>query len=110
MAKKTFTPKLVRDKIPDLMRADGEKPVVRVLNANEMSTALDAKMIEENNEYLAALSPDHKLGEHADILEVTFARAALLGKKPEDLLAAAQQKREAKGGFTQNLFIDKMKS
>ena len=58
--------KLVRDKIPQVIRAQGETPHIRVLEGPEFHDALERKLQEEAAEYLES----RELTELADILEV----------------------------------------
>lgn len=39
--------KLVRDKIPEIISDNGEKPIVRILNDTEYKEALEKKLYEE---------------------------------------------------------------
>lgn len=43
--------KLVRDNIPDIIRADGKTPVTRILDQEEYLNELDRKLQEEVAEY-----------------------------------------------------------
>ena len=45
--------KLVRDNIPDIIRADGKTPVTRILDQEEYLNELDRKLQEEVAEYQA---------------------------------------------------------
>ena len=63
--------KLVRDKIPELIRANGEICEIRIAGSEEMPDLLRAKLQEEVAEYLSSDAP----GELADILEVLYALA-----------------------------------
>jgi predicted house-cleaning noncanonical NTP pyrophosphatase (MazG superfamily) len=87
--------KLVRDRIPDLMRAAGADPVIRYVSADEMPQWLYAKLYEEAGE----LEQTPSLEECADVLEVLRAIAAILGNSLEDVVRAADAKRAARGGF-----------
>lgn len=49
--------KLVRDKIPDIIRASGRQPSVRHLNDLEYKAALDAKLLEEAAELFDSSTP-----------------------------------------------------
>lgn len=97
--------KLVRDRIPDLIRADGRVPGVRVLNGEQYAAALRAKLEEEVGELLSA-GPGEVLDEAADVLEVLLAMVCELGQTQGDLLDAASAKRAARGGFQERLWLD----
>ena len=94
--------KLVRDRIPDLIRASGEEPVTRILNDAEYLAALETKLDEEVAEYRA----DKSLEELADILEVVLALAEAQGATKEELLAVYQQKHDARGGFEKRILLE----
>ena len=97
-------PKLVRDKIPDLIRADGRTPVVEVLPADQRRPALLAKLLEEAAE--AADAPDVELAEElADVLEVVRSLAADLEVSWERVVELADHKRELRGGFDRGLVL-----
>ncbi len=71
--------KLVRDKIPDIIRADGLEPNTRVLGINESVQALGEKAIEEAREFRSAELKEDKLEELADLQEVIDASVRALG-------------------------------
>jgi len=96
--------KLVRDKIPDIIRAEGRTPVVEVLAEAQRRPALLAKLLEEAAE-AAAATDDGLPEELADVLEVVRALAAELGLSLGRILALADDKREQRGGFDQGLFL-----
>jgi len=87
--------KLVRDKIPALMEAQGKHPEIRVLSGEEYTCHLRRKLDEEVAEFHA----DHSLEELADILEVVLALAEDMGCGRETLLRVYKKKHEARGGF-----------
>ena len=93
--------KLVRDKIPAIIEAQGEHPNFRILEAEAYSRLLEDKLDEEVNEF----HRDKNLEELADILEVVFALAEDLGHSRQELLDAAQDKREKRGGFRERVFL-----
>lgn len=94
--------KLVRDKIPEIMKAAGQTPVFRRLDKAEYKICLERKLEEETAEYLA----DKNLEELADILEVLWALAEADGYSKEELLAACADKHEKRGGFAQRIFLE----
>lgn len=60
--------KLVRDKIPEIISDNGEKPIVRILNDTEYKEALEKKLYEEYLEVIHAYGND-RLEELADMLD-----------------------------------------
>lgn len=93
--------KLVRDKIPDMIREQGEMPQVRTLDEVPYILSLYDKLDEEVAEYHL----DGGLEELADILEVCFALAETMDFSQEELLAKCQEKREQRGGFSGRQFL-----
>lgn len=93
--------KLVRDKIPQMIEAQGEKPVTRTLGDGQYHAALEQKLLEEAAEYRES----HELSELADILEVVFALCEADGHTLEELDAARREKREIRGGFAERVFL-----
>ena len=89
------TPKLVRDKIPSIIRASGQEPIVRVATAEEYGTLLRDKLLEEVREFLAS----GDLEELADILEVAYALVADAGVGREQLEKLRADKAAERGGF-----------
>jgi len=93
--------KLVRDRIPEIIREQKETPHVRILSGEEYTAALEQKLDEEVTEF----HKDKNLEELADILEVTFALAEDLGFTKDQLLCAYDQKHEKRGGFRKGYFL-----
>lgn len=94
--------KLVRDKIPEIMIADGAIPVTRVLDEKEYLLELIKKLKEETAEFEA----DHSLEELADISEVVRALATAIGETTETLETTRQQKALKRGGFEKRIFLE----
>lgn len=96
--------KLVRDKIPEIICAQGETPRIRVLDQAEYTVCLEAKLDEEVREY----HRDRNLEELADILEVVYALAKNLGHSRQELEAVYDRKHDARGGFQDRIFLISM--
>ena len=97
--------KLVRDRIPELIRSRGQTAVVRVLDDDEYRSALHDKLREEVAE-LATASPDTVTDEIADVLEVLRAVAEYSGVAWTSVESAASAKRDTRGGFSSRLFLE----
>lgn len=91
--------KLVRDRIPDIIRSQGLKPVVRVASPDEYEALLRDKLGEEVAEFLAS----GDVGELADVVEVVYALAALAGVDSGHLELLRAAKADDRGGFAERL-------
>lgn len=89
--------KLVRDKIPDIIRAKGEDPQVHQADEADRVKLLIDKLREEADELRAAKTRADAYEEMADILEVVAALSATF--EAEHLDRVRTLKRLARGGF-----------
>ena len=89
--------KLVRDKIPEIIEKQGQKPTIRIMEEEEYIQALEQKLDEEVGEF----HRDKNTEELADILEVVFALAKTLDCSVDELMQVYQKKHDARGGFEQ---------
>ena len=97
---KTYN-KLVRDKIPEIIKEDGKNCDTIIVSGDEKKQLLRAKLMEEVNEYLE----DDNLEELADVMEVLFGLAHELGFSEEDLLKKREEKLKARGGFKEGIVL-----
>ena len=93
--------KLVRDKIPALIKESGETPLIRILDEAEYCKCLEAKLDEE----VAEFHGERNAEELADILEVVYALAESIGCTREELLACYEKKHAERGGFASRVFL-----
>jgi predicted house-cleaning noncanonical NTP pyrophosphatase (MazG superfamily) len=97
--------KLVRDRIPEIIRMAGRHPVTRVLDLADYRAALLAKLIEEAEE--AEHTPAGQLAtEIADILEVLEAFAEAHDIAWDYIVETAASKRAKRGGFRDRIFLE----
>jgi predicted house-cleaning noncanonical NTP pyrophosphatase (MazG superfamily) len=94
--------KLVRDKIPAIIAADGKKLKSRILNDEEHLQALIKKLSEELKEFEEALSVE----ELADLQEIIHAIADAIGTNKQELEKVRAEKAEKRGGFNQKIFLE----
>ena len=94
--------KLVRDKIPEIIEADGKTCKTRILGDEEYLAALEEKLNEEVAEY----QKDKNLEEMADVLEVLQAICVAKGYSLEDLETMRAKKAEKRGGFKDKIFLE----
>jgi predicted house-cleaning noncanonical NTP pyrophosphatase (MazG superfamily) len=92
-------PKLVRDRIPEIARRNGQDPIVHTADRDEYRRLLWAKLGEETQEFLTAEDQSESVGELADVLEVVHALAAELGVPLDELERIRAVKARERGGF-----------
>ncbi len=100
--------KLVRDKIPEIIKNNNETPITRILSDEEYKVELEKKLLEEYQEVLEASGND-RLEELADMLEVMIALASLDDATLEDIIKIADKKRNKRGGFKEKIFLESVK-
>ena len=93
--------KLVRDKIPEIIKASGKVAAVRIADEAEYKYLLQKKLMEEVNEFVESGSSE----ELADILEVVAALGSTYGLSFTDLLEMAEEKRKGRGGFEERIVL-----
>jgi predicted house-cleaning noncanonical NTP pyrophosphatase (MazG superfamily) len=93
--------KLVRDRIPELVAAEGRTCELRTLTGAEFRPALVEKLIEEVEEFRSG----GDVAELVDVLEVVLALARLEGIDAAELEQRRRAKAEARGGFERRLFL-----
>jgi predicted house-cleaning noncanonical NTP pyrophosphatase (MazG superfamily) len=101
--------KLIRDRVPEIMTATGQRCAHRIATPAEYCAWLNAKLIEEAAEVIGATIPgpvattDALAAELADVLEVVYAIGASNGLSPAMLEAERQRKRATRGGLTRGV-------
>lgn len=96
--------KLIRDRLPAIMRAQGLQVFDRRLNDAEFIAALKDKLVEEAQEVGEATSQDDLIDELADVMEVIAALADASGVTAGEIEARRQAKRAERGGFDERVF------
>lgn len=93
--------KLVRDKIPAILRAAGKRYEIRTLEPAEYLVHLNRKLQEELAEYQTG----GDVSELADLVEVVHAIVVHKGLTVAEFEAIQAAKREERGGFAQRILL-----
>ena len=93
--------KLVRDRIPEIIEADGKTCVCEMLSDEEYIRLLDQKLNEELAEYQESKS----LEELADLLEVMQAVVRARGWTLDELEQVRADKAAERGGFAKKILL-----
>lgn len=96
--------KLVRDKIPEVIREDGQEPKVHHVDGVAYADRLVEKLVEEVTEYRQSRETE----ELADILEVVHAIRNQHGLTNTELQQIRAQKAADHGRFADGVVLDRV--
>ena len=94
--------KLVRDKIPEIIREKGDKPSTHTAVDAEYKVKLNEKLKEEVEEYLES----ERNEELADILEIIYAICQSKGLAKKELEEMRKRKADEKGRFDKKIILE----
>jgi superfamily II DNA or RNA helicase/predicted house-cleaning noncanonical NTP pyrophosphatase (MazG superfamily) len=100
--------KLIRDRIPEIIRADGREPDVRQVSEDEVRPFVGLKIIEEAFEVFEAFNqgdPAKLALELADVLELMDRMMRIHGLSWDDVKAVQHERAAARGRFEQNFVL-----
>lgn len=94
--------KLVRDNIPEIIKAKGEVPMIHIAADAEYWQKLKEKLQEEVDEFLK----DENIGEIADILEVLDAICDYKGFDKHEVEGVKEKKAKERGEFAKRIILN----
>lgn len=94
--------KLVRDKIPDVIRGKGGNPITHTADEAEYWIKLKEKLSEEISEFLK----DENIEEMADIMEVMEAIILYKNFDPAEIEEVKESKAQERGRFNDRIILD----
>ncbi|MEK6793015.1 MAG: nucleoside triphosphate pyrophosphohydrolase [Nanoarchaeota archaeon] len=96
--------KLVRDKIPEIIKSKEEKCSTHIANNEEYWNKLKEKLLEEVNEFIKSENRE----ELADILEVLDAIYEFKNYKKEEIEQIKKEKAINKGQFKNRIILEEI--
>lgn len=96
--------KLVRDFIPEIIKAQGDLPEVSVLSEEGFLIELDRKLLEETKEYL----DNGCVEELVDIYQIILTIIESRGISFEKFESLRKKKAQCKGEFKNHLFLSRI--
>ena len=96
--------KLVRDKVPEIIEENGQKPSTHIANNEEYLKKLNEKLVEESHEFMENPSE----GELIDVLEVIDCIKKVKNYDEEKIDKLRKKKFEEKGGFEGKVILDEV--
>lgn len=97
--------KLIRDRIPEIIAADGATCELKTLNNEEFIQALSEKLIEEAQEFSQAQGKKEQIKELADVMEIIKTLQKELDINPHEVEEVRQARQYKRGGFDKKLFL-----
>jgi len=97
--------KLVRDKIPEIIKSKGSAPITHIASDEEYWQKLKEKLVEEVNEYIENDNEE----ELADILEVLYAIFDFKKTDSVKLETLRIEKANKRGGFKNKIILEETK-
>jgi len=99
--------KLIRDRIPEIIKEAGGKPAVKKLKKGDFLNALKKKVLEEARELIRAKDKKGIINEIVDIQELLDALALEIRLSKPKIKKLQATKRKKRGGFKKRLFLIK---
>jgi len=96
--------KLVRDKIPEIIKNRGGTPIIHIANEKEYWQKLKEKLQEEVEEFIKSENEE----ELADIVEVIHAICEFKNLDGEKLEILRKKKAEERGKFKNRIILDEI--
>jgi len=96
--------KLIRDKIPEIIKSCGKKAIVEKVSEDELLNYLNEKLEEELNEY----KESGAIEELADLIEVVYAILDCKGITSEEFDDIRSTKNKERGKFKEGLVLLKV--
>lgn len=93
--------KLVRDNIPDIIKSNGEVPIITILKDKEYINQLNKKLLEEVNEYITSGLTE----ELADIVEVIYGILDYNNISISEFEKIRKEKETKNGAFKKKIFL-----
>jgi predicted house-cleaning noncanonical NTP pyrophosphatase (MazG superfamily) len=97
--------KLIRDKIPEIIRKAGWIPTIRVLKKSELLGAIKKKVSEEARELMQAKDKEGIIDEIIDIQELLDVLSLEIKLTKTEINKFQKAKRGKRGGFKKRLFL-----
>jgi predicted house-cleaning noncanonical NTP pyrophosphatase (MazG superfamily) len=94
--------KLIRDRIPEIIKQEGRDFLAEPMQDAEFNEALLKKLIEESEEAVNAETKD-LIVEIVDLYEIIDALIELHNLSREDILSLQEERRNERGGYKKKL-------
>lgn len=97
--------KLVRDKIPSVIKTNKKFKFRKIKSDKEFCKFLKLKLLEESQEVVRAESDNDLIEEIVDIMEIVDELIKFLRLDTKEIKELREKKRQTRGGFSKRLMI-----
>ncbi len=98
--------KLVRDRIPEIIKKDNRVPITHIADDAEYWQKLKEKILEESQELLEAETEENTKEELADIYEIIDAMIEFKNFDKNEILRIQQEKGKKRGKFKDKIILE----
>ncbi len=99
--------KLIRDRIPEIIKQDNWIPRLRILNKKEYLEEIKKKILEEAKELIEAEKKEEIVNEIIDLQELIDILLAEIGLSKSQIQKQQKIKNKKRGSFKKRLFLIK---
>lgn len=96
--------KLIRDKVPEMLKMEGKTPSVHIANDEEFWIKLKEKLVEETGEFFNKISEE----ELAEVLEILDKICMFKGMNKREIEFERKYKAKEKGGFNKRFILEEI--
>lgn len=101
---KYYHNKLIRDKIPEIIKARGGNYKIKTISQKELKSLLRKKLVEESDEVVNA-KKDELLAELADVVQIVKSISEIEGFSLLDVQKKMKEKAKTNGEFNKRIFL-----
>jgi len=98
--------KLIRDRIPEIIKKDNAVPKISLLDDKRYRIALKEKLMEEVKELLETKTDEEMLNELSDVLELIGCIASQHNITMKEVEKQRKKKKKERGGFEKKVFLE----
>ena len=98
-------PKLIRDKIPEIIKKNGNNPITIQVTGVELFEALKQKLVEEALEVQEATNYDELKAELADVLEIVTTLIETEKLDWDEIIEIREDKARTRGRFKKGYIL-----